>query len=94
MTGLIEHLQRRRVRRALTRLTQLQYEVFMCLRAGGLTYDEIAVRLAITPREVERNVAGAMTGLRRAMDSDAIGRLANATVACFMIWTFRDWSMI
>lgn len=76
MTGLIDRIQRRRVRRALKRLTQLQYEVFMCLRADGLTYDEIAVRLAITPREVERNVADAMTGLRRAMESDAFGRLA------------------
>lgn len=76
MPGLIERLQRRRVRRALKRLTQLQYEVFMCCRTDDLTYDEIAARLAITPREVERQLAGALTGLRRAMESDAVGRLA------------------
>jgi RNA polymerase sigma-70 factor (ECF subfamily) len=76
MTGLIEHLQRRRLRRALTRLTRLQYEVFMFCRADNLTYDEIAVRLAITPREVEHQLAAALTGLRRAMERDAVGRLA------------------
>jgi RNA polymerase sigma-70 factor (ECF subfamily) len=77
MTSLIERLQRRRIRRALTRLTRLQYEVFMFCRADDLTYDEIAAKLAITPREVEHQLAAALTGLRRAMEADAVGRLTN-----------------
>lgn len=76
MSSFIARIQRRRLRRALTRLTRLQRDVFLYSSADDLPYDAIAERLAITPREVERQLACALAGLRRAMDRDPIGRLA------------------
>lgn len=59
--------ERERVRRAAAALSPLERDV-LALSAGlGLSIDEVAARLAISERRVERLLARAIVGLARTL---------------------------
>ncbi|WP_239987565.1 sigma factor-like helix-turn-helix DNA-binding protein [Sphingosinithalassobacter portus] len=58
-----------RIEDAVRRLPRLEREVFLAVRLDGLTYAEIAARTRLTPRQVERLFAQALTNILRNMAS-------------------------
>lgn len=56
-----------RVNRALRRMSHRQREVYLAVRCDDADYRDIAARLGITPRQVEREFAAAIRQVRRAL---------------------------
>ena len=70
MTGPNQRLQRRRLRRALARLTRLQRDVFLAASRDGRPVSEIAGRMGIASAEAEQLLADALVRLSRELDAD------------------------
>jgi len=56
-----------RVNRALRRMTNRQREVYLAVRIDDADYRDIAARLGITPKQVEREFAAAIRQVGRAL---------------------------
>lgn len=59
---------------ALMKLPRFTCEVFLAHRLEDLSYSEIASRTGVTEQRVEREIAHAICGLARALDSRPSGR--------------------
>lgn len=56
-----------RVNRALRRMSHRQREVYLAVRIDDADYRDIAARLGITPKQVEREFAAAIWQVGRAL---------------------------
>ena len=56
-----------RVNRALRRMSHRQREVYLAVRIDDADYRDIAARLGITPKQVEREFAAAIRQVSRAL---------------------------
>ena len=56
-----------RVNRALRRMSHRQREVYLAVRIDDADYRDIAARLGITPKQVEREFAAAIRQVGRAL---------------------------
>ena len=63
-----EQLRRRRIERAIRRMTRTERTVFLAVRFEDLSYAEIAARLEISVAEVEDQFAASLAALMAAMD--------------------------
>lgn len=65
--GMSKEEGTRRVNRALRRMSHRQREVYLAVRSDDADYRDIAGRLGITPKQVEREFAAAIRQVRRAL---------------------------
>jgi RNA polymerase sigma-70 factor (ECF subfamily) len=68
MSDTSDRDQQRRMQEALGKLPKVQREIFLAHRVDDLSYREIARRTGLTPRQVERHMAGAIYKLVKQMD--------------------------
>ncbi|MBW8911593.1 MAG: RNA polymerase subunit sigma [Sphingomonas sp.] len=60
-----------RLERAVRRMPTLQREIFLAIRLDDLSYPEIAERIGLSAREVERHFANSLLCIHRALDRPA-----------------------
>lgn len=62
----------RRLEEAVASLPRRQREVFLAYRVDGLSYADIASRTGLSVRQVERQMARAITKLSRQMEGHSL----------------------
>jgi RNA polymerase sigma-70 factor (ECF subfamily) len=65
MTGKPDPKKLKAIERAIRKLPRRQRDIFCAIRFEDLSYEELARRTGLTPREVERQFAGALCNLTR-----------------------------